>query len=378
MLKVLDITHFYSKKSGGIKTYLLEKSKYLFKKGINHSLIVPDKEDYIKNINNAKYYFVKSPPLPFSKYYRLLLNKAKIFEIIEKEEPDIVEVGSPYFLPSWINEKKDFFGYRTVGFFHSNIEGSLSSILKLKQLKKSSSLISEKIIKKEYSDFDIVITPSKYIENYINKIGIENTTTVYLGVDRTTFFYRKKETTLRAKYNIPKDKIILIYVGRLTQDKDILELADIYNNLDHNKYHLIIVGSGNKKKKLFKKIKFNFTYFGYLQNKKQLAQILSLSDIYITTSKIETFGLSVVEAQACGLPVIAYKLGSLPEVVYKKELLVDSKDEFIKMIENASKYYITENIRKEISIFTRNYFSWEKTFNKLLEIYNQLLINVKI
>ncbi|MDQ7055461.1 MAG: glycosyltransferase [Persephonella sp.] len=184
-MKVLDITHFYNKKSGGVKRYLEEKVRYLSDKNINHLLILPSEEDKTQKKLNSKYYFIKSPEIPFFKPYRFILNKKKVIEVLNTEKPDIVEVGSPYLIPSWINKNKEKFGYKTIGFFHSNIEGSISSIFK--SFDKIFSPPAKKWIKREYGSFDLVVSPSKYVENYLNDIGINNTATIYLGIDSSTF-----------------------------------------------------------------------------------------------------------------------------------------------------------------------------------------------
>jgi glycosyltransferase involved in cell wall biosynthesis len=256
-----------------------------------------------------------------------------MLEILQKEKPQIVKVGSPYFIPSRVNKNKEFLNYKTVGFFHSNIEGSITSIIK--RFNKPFTAAAKSFIKKEYKDFDLIISPSKFIEKYLKNLDMKNTVTVHLGIDTDIFSYKKKDDLIRKKYNLPQNKIILVYAGRLSSDKNVLNIAEVYNILSYfrpEKYHLLLIGSGHLEEKLLKKIKGSFTYLGYVRNKIEYCKLLSSCDIFITPSKIETFGLAIVEAQACGLPVVAYKEGAIPEVVYKKELLAES-------IETNYKFY---------------------------------------
>jgi hypothetical protein len=97
-MKLLDITHFYSDKSGGIKTYINNKIEYFKDKDIEHVLIVPGKKDNINYINHSKLYQIKSPYMLVWKQYRLLVNHKKIANIIQYEKPDIVEIGSLFLL----------------------------------------------------------------------------------------------------------------------------------------------------------------------------------------------------------------------------------------------------------------------------------------
>ncbi|MDQ7055460.1 MAG: glycosyltransferase family 4 protein [Persephonella sp.] len=191
-------------------------------------------------------------------------------------------------------------------------------------------------------------------------------------------FYKPEDSYLRKKYNIPTNRIILVYAGRISVDKNILDLAKIYNILSFfkpEKYHLVVIGSGHLENKFFKKLKGNFTYLGYIKDKKEYAEVLSACDIFITTSKIETFGLSLVEAQACGLPVVAYKSSSIPEVVYNKELLAESYDDFVKNVEIASNYYLQKSKRHRLSEEIRKSFLWEKTFKNLVSVYREISLD---
>jgi len=373
-MKLFDITHFYACESGGVKTYLDKKHQYLMRNSnLKHVMLLPSKEDAIEEGERFKKYFVKSPIIPFWKPYRLLIDKRKILNILESEKPDIVEVGSPYLLPKWICKHSKKLEYKTVGFFHANVEESVKSILRSNS--KQISHLIRRYLKREYKNFDIVITPSKYMENYLKEIGIENTCTVYLGTDTENFSPDRKDPYFRKKHNIPENRTLLIYAGRLSSDKNIFELADIFKKIDSmfpEKYHLIIVGSGPEEEKLKKELEKNTTFLGYIKDRSRLSTIYSSCDVFITPSKAETFGLAVIEAQAAGLAVVAFNTASLPEVVVNTNLLAEDVSEFIRNIIHAEKllkipyrYFISNTIKEK--------FSWNKTFKNLLEVYNNVL-----
>ncbi|WP_456397998.1 glycosyltransferase [Desulfurobacterium sp.] len=370
-MKIVDITHFYASESGGVKTYIDQKIQFLKNKpNVEHVLILPADEDRLISNANCKKYFIKSPPIPFWKPYRLLINKHKINNIIDRENPEIVEVGSPIFLPKWLTKNKT---YICIGFFHSNIEGSINSVIKASN-KIDLSMLIRKYIKRTYSLFDLVIAPSKYIKNYLNRIGIDKTCTVYLGVDTNTFSLHGEKYPIRKTLGIPEDRTLLIYAGRLSNDKNIRELPEIYNLLlEHSdKFHLLIIGSGPEEKNLRKKLKRNTTFLGFISDKKTLASIYRSCDIFITPSRAESFGLAIIEAQSCGIPVIGYKKASLPEVTINPEFLVDNKNQFINIL-----LYLHENKnkidRKRISKKTTRKFSWRQTFEQILSIYSSLI-----
>jgi len=373
-MKLLDITHFYSDRSGGIKTYINNKIEYVRDKDIEHVVIVPGKRDTLSYIHNSKIYQIKSPYMFVWKQYRLLINQQKILNIVESEKPSIVEIGSLFLLPSFIKKLKNRLNFITIGFFHSNLEKSLSNIFKLDKDDNMLSKITRKYIYKAYSDMDLVIAPSYYIKNYLNSLGIYNVDVVYHGIDFDIFEHQTQSDKLK---DILKDKIVLVYVGRFSKDKNFLELLDIFNtvkNLD-KRFHLLLVGDGPDKKYIDKILDSNVTVLDYVKDKKTLASIYKSSHIFVSASRSDTFGYAVIEAQACGLPVIAYKDVSFPEIVYYKEFLANSKEEFIKNIFTLSKVYnhLDKNLIKN---FIKENFSLERNMSHLFYIYQSLGTNL--
>ncbi len=373
-MKLFDITHFYACESGGVKTYIDRKHRYILENtDMEHIMVLPSDRDRIEEGERYRKYFLKSPLIPFWKPYRLLIDKRKILSVIKQEKPDIIEIGSPYLLPKWICKFSRKKGFTTIGFFHANVEESLKSIFRSKSSQISH--LIRKYLHREYKNFDLVIAPSKYMENYLHQIGINDTTTVYLGTDTENFSPNKKFLDFRKKYNIPENKTLLIYTGRLSTDKNILELANIVNKLNGmfpEKYHLIIVGNGPDRAKLKEKIEKNVTFLGYIKDREQLSHIYGSCDIFVTPSKAESFGLAIIEAQAAGLPVVAFNTASLPEIVVNTNLLANNTDEFIQNIIYAAKL-LTPAYRRFISETIKENFSWEKTFNNLAQIYEALL-----
>ncbi|GAB6078735.1 glycosyltransferase [Hydrogenobaculum acidophilum] len=369
-MKLLDITHFYSDRSGGIKTYINNKIEYIKDKDIEHVVIVPGKKDTLNYINRSKIYQIKSPYMFVWKQYRLLINQQKIANIIEFEKPNIVEIGSLFLLPSFIKKLKDKLNFSTVGFFHSNLEKSLLNVFRLNKDSNMLSKITRKYIYKTYSDMDLVVAPSYYVKDYLNLLGLYNVEVVYHGIDFNIFENQAPNEELKTTL---KDKIVLIYVGRFSKDKNFLELLDIFKTLKNldKRFHLLLVGDGPDKKHVNKILDSNFTVLDYIKDKRILASIYKSSHIFVSTSKSDTFGYSVIEAQACGLPVVAYNDVSFPEIVYYKEFLANSKEEFVKNILAISKIYPYLN-KDPIKNFVKERFSLEKNMAYLFYIYQSL------
>ncbi|WP_457755893.1 glycosyltransferase family 4 protein [Thermodesulfatator indicus] len=369
-MKILDITIYYHKKSGGIKKYIDKKVEILEKyRDIKHIVIIPGKgnKKYIKS--KSTIYEINSIPIPGTGGYRFFKSIKTVNKIIENENPDIIEFGGCYTLIPLIQNKNQICSI----FYHSDLINDTNLFPAPKHLKELFlGYIIENVLKKS----DIIITPSQKYRKILEDMGIKNVKTIELGIDINIFKPMKKTTNFWEKFGINNNKIKLLYVGRIAIDKNIKLLIKTLKNLDEEKFHLIIVGSGPLSSWL--KIKANktknLTYIGHIEDEILLAQIYNNADIFVSASHYETFALTFLEAQSCGLPLVAFDLGL--QTQFKKDFLVKeiSSTALAEAIIKASNC-ISKELSIELHQKTKELFSWEKTFNKLIDLYDELLIS---
>jgi glycosyltransferase involved in cell wall biosynthesis len=107
----------------------------------------------------------------------------------------------------------------------------------------------------------------------------------------------------------------------------------------------------------------------------ELVALYQAADLYIDPSLYEGFGLQVVEAMSCGIPVITSNLTSLPEIVGNAGILVSPTD--IDAIASAIIMVLTDQKLHETlcrkSLERASFFSWDKTARETLSIYDALL-----
>ncbi len=129
----------------------------------------------------------------------------------------------------------------------------------------------------------------------------------------------KKETL----FSIPEAHPVLLYVGRLSKEKGVLELKDIYKQVKqkHNNTKLVIVGKGPALQQL-RNENPDALFIDWV-NRDQLPEIYSSADMLILPSRFDTFSNVVLEALSCGLPVIAYNTKG------PKDIIRDGKDGFL-------------------------------------------------
>jgi glycosyltransferase involved in cell wall biosynthesis len=128
------------------------------------------------------------------------------------------------------------------------------------------------------------------------------------GVDTVLFQPERRSQELPASWLIgrkrPDDTTVLLYVGRISWEKNLRLLAQAYRVMDHERCHLVIVGDGPALNEVQQDLAdLPVTFTGYLQGE-QLANAYASADIFAFPSTSETFGQVVLEAMACGLPVV--------------------------------------------------------------------------
>ncbi len=130
-------------------------------------------------------------------------------------------------------------------------------------------------------------------------------------------FHPSKCIDLSGKFGIREDCIKLLYVGRVSREKNLELLSESFKQLSsvHQSVHLIVVGDGPYLETMKHGLKnYNVTFTGYLQGE-ELCQVYASSDLFIFPSTTDTFGNVVLEAQASGLPVIVTDCGGPKENV---------------------------------------------------------------
>ncbi len=229
---------------------------------------------------------------------------------------------------------------------------------------------------------EITLCPSMETNKLLKKHGILNTGIFSRGVDLDNFNEKLRSIDLRKQFGI-NDKIVLLYVGRVSKEKDIYVLQESYEKIVNkfkDRVALIITGGGPELKTYKKSFPRGTIFTGY-KSGIELAQIYASSDIFIFPSSTETFGNVVLEAMASGLPVIAADAGGVKDtvknkingVLFKPGDASELTDLIIEIIENESiKNSIKCNARK--TVLEK---SWTCIFQKLIETYEHVIFNKK-
>jgi alpha-1,6-mannosyltransferase len=160
-----------------------------------------------------------------------------------------------------------------------------------------------------YAGFDLVLAPSARVASRLEAAGVRNVAIQPLGVDADIATPQARDPGLRASLGIAPEARLLVFAGRMSPEKRIRDLMAAASLLGRP-YHLLLVG-GRQRRALAP----NVTQLEYQQDARELARILASCDAFVHAGDQETFGLVVLEAMACGLPVVAARAGALEELV---------------------------------------------------------------
>ena len=156
---------------------------------------------------------------------------------------------------------------------------------------------------------------------------------VYNAVD-SRFVHRDREDVsyLFDKYNIPRDKKVIMYVGNLKPHKNLPRLLEAYSKMNGREDTcLVLVGKAFDSEDLTPQIKAlgiedSVIKTGIIVDN-ELVDFYNLADLFVFPSLYEGFGIPPLEAMACGTPVVCSNNSSLPEVVGDAAYMFDPYDE---------------------------------------------------
>jgi 1,2-diacylglycerol 3-alpha-glucosyltransferase len=173
--------------------------------------------------------------------------------------------------------------------------------------------------------FTALVTPTETTSIQVRKIIGRPVTTISNGIDLQTFhppYLKDDGAAIRQKWNLPLDVPIILHVGRLDPDKHVDGVIQAAAQaMEGNNAHLLIVGDGLRKPILIKLceslgISNRVHFTGFISTKQGLPELYRIARLFITASEVETQGLVLLEAAASGLPIVAVRASSIPEIVH--------------------------------------------------------------
>ncbi|GAB6182658.1 glycosyltransferase family 4 protein [Thermodesulfovibrio hydrogeniphilus] len=329
-----------------------------------------------KNIKVHKVFTIPFPSflreISFSIFSSIAVKKSKNFQIIQSHEKtffqDIIRAGDGVH-KEWLKQRMQ----------RINLLKKLSILLNPFH---QWYLLAEYLMYKKHKYKKIIAISELVKKNLIEHYSVnpEDIVVIYNGIDTTKFKknenYRKE---IRQKYNIKESDLVALFVGSGFERKGVKYFIQAIERVPHPICGLI-VGKGNPKKyeKFIKNQRIIFC-----GPQKEIEKYYSASDIFIFPTMYEPFGLVVLEAMACGLPVITTSLAGASEIIeHMKDGFIVEKPEMVNEMAKYIKLLIEDkNMYNQISVNAQKkayLYDIKNNLQKMLDLYKNKKLNIKI
>lgn len=234
---------------------------------------------------------------------------------------------------------------------------------------KSGQLFQKK--KQLFEGLDLtIVTPSQWLADMLKESFFKEypVKVIYNGIDLSVF--QPTESSFREDYGIPQSKKIVLGVAfDWGYQKGLDVFIDLAKRLDCEKYRIVLVGTDSLSDK---QIPGNIISVHRMQNQTELAKLYTAADVFVNPTREEVLGLTNIEANACGTPVLTFRTGGSPECIDSTSgAVVETDDvdalekEIIRICEN--KMFSSSECRSRAQKFDKN-----ERFKEYTELYESI------
>lgn len=338
-LTVMDCNEFWSPSGGGVRRYHLQKMAYFRAladrpetggAGIRHVMVMPDARAHTEE--TGPFTVIEHVPafkFPGNWEYRLCPSVATLRAVIRKHRPDVIEVGSPYLLPDRIHaalKGLDAEGItpKIVGFWHADFP--VTYVERFfgrfgKTAGRWAASLAWAYARRQYNRMDAVFASSRVIIERMRRHGLEDIHYVPLGVDIEVFHPGRRDPPRAESLKAGLPERLTIFFGhRFSEEKGLRTFLAAYPALCARLGHepaVVFAGTGPDLDRVQAAVRAHahMRFIGFVRDPSDMACWYASSDMGLALSGWETFGLSIVEALACGQILVAADQGAAREHV---------------------------------------------------------------
>ena len=374
-MRVAIITETFLPKVDGIVKVTCLLLDHLRARGIDALVIAPrygENEHY----NDIPICSLPSLSLPLYPEARLGFATLSLFRDLTAFNPDVAHLFHPMMTGIPTMGMLKWMGVPTVTSFHLDY-ARLANQFKvgLFDFGFTRPLIDE-ITRTIFNWADCSLAPSRLVQTQMRQLGISNVHLWRRGVDANAFNPMYRSAAMRDEMTAGNpDETVLIYVGRLSDEKQIDHIRPALERLPNMR--LVLVGDGPARPALERHFAgLPVTFMGYLRGER-LSQAYASADIFVFPSRLETFGLVVIEAMAAGLPVVASRVGGVSDIVSEGETgyTFESGDSAA-LLEGIREASASRDKMRRMGKAARAYAetqSWDANMDEVIAIYASLI-----
>lgn len=323
-MKIAIFSDTFPPKVDGVSSVAFRLAETLFERG--HRILVvtvsKHKRGGRKQAASPKFEIIRLPSIPALVYSgdRLTLPIGQTIRRIKKFNPDIIHVHTPFSVGWEAIQCAKRLKIPLIGTHHTFYDHYVKHIkMNFRWMKK----LSWKFVVSYYNRCDLVISPTKSLADTLKMHGLESPVEIIPNPIDTKLF--QPATSRKSKEEAKKSLGIkgksLVYMGRVSYEKNIDQAIQAFALAAEKNPEIkfFIVGEGPERTKLEALarrlgIKEKVIFTGFLRGYK-LTRALQASEMFVTASQSENMPISILEAMACGLPIIAVSALGIPEIV---------------------------------------------------------------
>ncbi len=298
------MANFVGPTSGGMKVVIDTLGEGYVAAGHERILVVPGRRDHVEETASGIVVSVRAPKL--TRQYRMIAKPWRALEVLDRFRPTTIEVSDKWTLSpagKWAARR----GVGSVMFSHERLSDMLAMWLRRSfGVETAVGALNRRLAK----EFDAVVVTSQFAADEFEDTGAR-LELVPLGVDLMTFHPSVGE---------PVDDGILklVYAGRLSHEKSpqlaVATAVELHRR--GRRVRLDLYGTGPDLAELQRIASDAPVFFhGFVDGRAELATRFAAADVSLSVCPAETFGLAVLEAMACGTPVVTANRGGASELV---------------------------------------------------------------
>lgn len=361
-MHLVDITMFYAPEGGGVSTYLNAKARWLARHSrVRHTILSPNVDSRGRAPALVR---IPGVTLPGIHGYRMPLSVAGLVRQLQSAQPDLVEAGDAGQCAWAALRMQQRHGVPAVAFYHSDLPRLVEH-----RLGRVAAAAVRRYLANLYRQFDMVLAPSRLMVQQMAAMGVLDAVHQPLGIDSSVFRPERRVDTLRQHLNLPPNARLLVYAGRFTPEKKLGVLIEAVRKLGRP-YHLLLIGGGTELPRYPQ-----ITYVPFKRDQRQLARLLASCDMLAHPGDCETFGLIVLEAMACGLPVVGTAGGGVSELVDEQTGILAQPNNAASFAEAIEAMYARDLVQLGLNARRKavDHFDWNQILPQLLTRYGSLL-----
>jgi alpha-1,6-mannosyltransferase len=382
---VLDISEFFGETTGGVRTYLLQKARYVESRAdLRQILVVPGARDSIQETSGVRCYRLHGPSIPTQKPYRFMLATRSTSRIVAHELPDLIEVGSAWCAPWLVHLATRRLKVPAVWFYHSNFPRIIAPRPRSAGwLRGGASALAWRYVRRLGGLVHTTIAPSETVARELRAAGVERVVRVPLGVDLELFNPARRAYAVetRRRFGLPGGQLGM-YVGRIAAEKDLDVLLRAWPQVRRRTgARLVIVGHGPARRGLRAGPGGDqVIWLPYQRDRDQLADLYAAVDLAVAPGPAETFGLAALEAMASGNPVLSIDQGGVADTITRSGAGMLYRSGDAAHLAEVAECMLGTDLRalgNTARLFAESHHSWNTVFDRLFTVYRRVIAEAR-